>query len=93
MFDGNLKGWVVAVVGGDLRMLEHMRQARAAGAKVQHYGGVPGSEEAAGCPAAPSFAASIKGARIISCPIPGGSPMTRFTPASPRRSSSARRRS
>jgi dipicolinate synthase subunit A len=67
----SLKGWVVAVVGGDLRMVEHMRQARAAGAVVQHYGSVPGSEEAAGCPAAPSFAAAIKGARIISCPIPG----------------------
>ena len=71
MFDGNLNGWVVAVVGGDVRMLEHMRQAREAGAKVQHYGGVPGSEEAAGCPAADSFADAIKGARIISCPIPG----------------------
>ena len=71
MADGMLTGWTVAVLGGDLRMLEHMRQARAAGATVQHYGSVPGSEEAAGCPASPSFAEAVKGARILSCPIPG----------------------
>jgi dipicolinate synthase subunit A len=71
MSDGELKGRVVAVVGGDLRMLEHMRQARAAGASVQHYGSVPGSDEAAGRPAAASLAAAVKGAYIISCPIPG----------------------
>ena len=47
MDDGVLKGWTVAVVGGDVRMLEHMRLARLAGAKVQHYGSVPGAEEAA----------------------------------------------
>ena len=28
MVQNELKGWVVAVIGGDLRMLEHMRQAR-----------------------------------------------------------------
>jgi len=50
--EGELKGWTVAVVGGDGRMLEHMRLARLAGAKVQHYGLVPGAEEAAGGPAA-----------------------------------------
>lgn len=66
-----LKGWVVAVIGGDLRMLEHMRQARLAGAIVQHYGAVPGSDEAAGQPAARTLADAVKGARIISCPIPG----------------------
>ncbi len=66
-----LEGIVVAVVGGDLRMLEHMRQARAAGAIVQHYGHVPGADEAAGSPAAPSLKEAIRGARIISCPIPG----------------------
>ncbi len=43
MVQNELKGWVVAVIGGDLRMLEHMRQARLAGAVVQHYGGVPGA--------------------------------------------------
>ena len=42
MGDGELKGWTVAVLGGDLRMLEHMRLARLAGAKVQHYGLIPG---------------------------------------------------
>lgn len=66
-----LNGWVVAVIGGDLRMLEHMRQARLGGATVQHYGGVPGAEEAAGRHAAKTLADAVKGARIISCPIPG----------------------
>lgn len=61
----------MAVLGGDLRMLEHMRQAREAGARVQHYGSVPGAEEAAGQPAAADLAAAVRGARIISCPIPG----------------------
>ncbi|MDQ7829729.1 MAG: dipicolinate synthase subunit DpsA [Armatimonadota bacterium] len=68
---GELAGWVVAVLGGDRRMLEHMRQARAAGATVQHYGAAPGAEEAAGAPEAPSLAAAVRGARLISCPIPG----------------------
>ncbi len=71
MIESELKGWIVAVIGGDLRMLEHMRQARKAGAFVQHYGSVPGAEEAAGRAASPSLAAAVKGARIISCPIPG----------------------
>ena len=71
MIENELKGWIAAVVGGDLRMLEHMRQARLAGAKVQHYGSVPGAEEAAGQPASPTLADAVKGARIISCPIPG----------------------
>ena len=71
MVQNELKGWVVAVIGGDLRMLEHMRQARLAGAIVQHYGDVPGAEEAAGNPGARTLADAVKGARIISCPIPG----------------------
>jgi dipicolinate synthase subunit A len=66
-----LDGWIVAVLGGDKRMLEHIRQARAAGAKVQHFGVAPGADEAAGCPASPTLAAAVKGARILSCPIPG----------------------
>jgi dipicolinate synthase subunit A len=66
-----LRGWTVAVLGGDLRMLEHMRLAREAGAKVQHYGSVPGAEEAAGAPQAASLKDAVRGARIISCPIPG----------------------
>jgi dipicolinate synthase subunit A len=72
--DGELKGWTVAVVGGDKRMLEHMQLARHAGAKVQHYGSVPGAEEAAGRPQAASLAEAVNGARIISCPIPGLGP-------------------
>ncbi len=71
MAEGELKGWTVAVVGGDSRMLEHMRLARLAGATVQHYGSVPGATEAAGQPGASSLVEAVKGARIISCPIPG----------------------
>ncbi|MGH9322371.1 MAG: dipicolinate synthase subunit DpsA [Vicinamibacteria bacterium] len=66
-----LSGWKVAVLGGDQRMLEHMRQARKAGATVRHFGTAPGSEEAAGAPATASLAEAIRGARLISCPIPG----------------------
>jgi dipicolinate synthase subunit A len=69
--EGELSGWTVAVLGGDVRMLEHMRLARLAGAKVQHYGSIPGAEEAAGRPQAATLADAVKGARIISCPIPG----------------------
>jgi Xaa-Pro aminopeptidase len=61
----------VAVLGGDRRMVEHMRQARAAGATVQHYGAAPGAEEAAGAPEVPSLAEAVRGARLISCPVPG----------------------
>jgi dipicolinate synthase subunit A len=71
MSKGELKDVTVAVVGGDLRMLEHMRRARAAGARVQHYGNIPGAEEAAERPQAASLAEAVKGAKIISCPIPG----------------------
>lgn len=71
MGEGELKGWTVAVLGGDVRMLEHMRLARLAGAQVQHYGSIPGAAEAAGQPQAANLADAVKGARIISCPIPG----------------------
>ena len=71
MSKNELEGITVAVVGGDLRMLEHMRRARAAGATVQHYGFIPGAAEAAGRPQAASLADAVRGAKIISCPIPG----------------------
>src|ERR1041384_7113464 len=71
MSGNELKGWVVAVIGGDLRMLEHMRQARLAGAVVHHYGSVPGAEDAAQQPGSASLAEAVQGAPIISCPIPG----------------------
>lgn len=83
MVQNELKGWIVAVIGGDLRMLEHMRQARLSGAVVQHYGGVPGADEAAGRPGSPTLADAVKGARIISCPIPelaATMPCTRNSP-------------
>jgi len=66
-----LAGWTVAVLGGDLRMLEHMRQARAAGATVRHYGAAPGAEEAAHAPESASLAQAVAGARLLSLPIPG----------------------
>lgn len=66
-----MAGWTVAVVGGDRRMLEHMRQARAAGAAVTHYGSAPGSDEAAAVPESSSLGEAVKGARLISAPIPG----------------------
>jgi dipicolinate synthase subunit A len=69
--EDELKGWTVSVVGGDTRMLEHMRLARLAGAKVQHYGSIPNANDVAGEPQTASLAAAVKGARIISCPIPG----------------------
>jgi dipicolinate synthase subunit A len=52
-------------------MLEHMRMAKLAGAKVQHYGSIPGADTAAGAPQSASLADAVKCARIISCPIPG----------------------
>jgi dipicolinate synthase subunit A len=52
-------------------MLEHMREARAAGAEVKHFGGPPGAEEITGRPASPTLKEAVKGARIISCPITG----------------------
>ena len=66
-----LNGWIVAVIGGDRRMLEHVRQARKMGSTVKHYGSVPGAEEAAQEPASRSLAEAIQDARLISCPIPG----------------------
>ena len=66
-----MQGWTVAVIGGDIRMLQHMRLAREAGAQVQHYGLIPGAEAVAGRPQSPTLADAVWGARIISCPIPG----------------------
>lgn len=83
MSENILKDVTVAVVGGDRRMLEHMRLARADGARVQHYGSVPDAERVAGRPQAASLADAVKGAKIISCPIPGvgtdGSLFARYT--------------
>jgi dipicolinate synthase subunit A len=69
--DGELAGWTVAVVGGDRRMLEIMRQGRIAGASVQHYQSAPGAVEASGAQESPSLAAAVRGARLIVGPVPG----------------------
>lgn len=52
-------------------MLEIMRQAQAAGARVQHYQSAPGADEAAGAKESPSLADAIRGARLIVGPVPG----------------------
>ena len=70
MSGSELAGWTIAVLGGDLRMLEYIRQARAAGATVQHYGSPPGADGLAGRPTASSLKDAVKSARIICCPIP-----------------------
>jgi phosphoglycerate dehydrogenase-like enzyme len=64
-------GWTVAVIGGGRRMLEIMRQARSAGARVQHYRSAPGADAAAANGASPSLAEAVRGARLIVCPVPG----------------------
>ena len=69
-----LAGKTVAVVGGDGRMLEIMRQARAAGATVKSYGCAPGAQEAAGRPPAGALAEAVKGATLIVGPVPGLAP-------------------
>ncbi len=68
---GELAGWTVAVIGGDRRMLEHMRQARAASAAVKHFGSAPGADQATGVPESSSLTEAVRGARLISAPIPG----------------------
>lgn len=77
-----LKGLIITVFGGDLRMLEHIQAGRAAGAS-EHYRSVPGAEEAAGRPQARSLKEAVKGAKIITCPIPDvgtdGSLFARYT--------------
>jgi dipicolinate synthase subunit A len=61
----------VAVVGGDDRMLEIMRQARSAGADVVAFACAEGAEEASGADAASSLAEAVTGAHIVICPVPG----------------------
>ena len=69
--DGSLTGKVVAVLGGDMRMLEHIRGALADGAAVRHYGCVPDAASIGGAVACASLEAALAGAHIVSCPIPG----------------------
>jgi dipicolinate synthase subunit A len=64
----------VAVLGGDERMLEIMRLARSAGAKVTPFATAPGSEQASGQPLADSLRAAVADADMIICPIPGLGP-------------------
>lgn len=68
---GSLAGVVVAVLGGDMRMLEHIRGAIADGATVRHHGCVPEAAGVNGALAARTPAEALAGAGIVSCPIPG----------------------
>jgi dipicolinate synthase subunit A len=69
--DGSLAGRVVAVLGGDQRMLEHLRGALADGAIARHHGCVADALSVPGAIAAATPAAALAGAHIVSCPIPG----------------------
>jgi len=62
---------VVAVLGGDRRMLEHIRGALADGAEVRHHGCVPDAAEITGALSCATPAEALAGAHIVSCPIPG----------------------
>jgi len=68
---GSLAGVVVAVLGGDARMLEHIRSAIADGATVRHHGCVPEAAGVNGALAAATPEEALAGAHIVSCPIPG----------------------
>lgn len=68
---GVLAGKVVAVLGGDMRMLEHIRGAIADGAEARHHGCVPQAAEVAGGIACATVEQALAGAHIVSCPIPG----------------------
>lgn len=79
---GPLAGVVVAVLGGDARMIEHIRGAAADGAEVRHHGCVP--EAASVQPAAATVEEALRGARVVSCPIPGvGTDAALYAPHAP----------
>ncbi len=52
-------------------MLEIMRQAHRAGARVVGCGAAPGAEEASGAPQAATLADAIENADLVVCPVPG----------------------
>ena len=85
MSKNELEGITVAVVGGDLRMLEHMRRARAAGATVQHYGFIPGAAEAAGRPQAASLADAVRGRKSSPARFRASARTDRYSPNTPTR--------
>ena len=66
----NLIGRVGAVLGGDGREVEIVRQLVACGASVRTCGLPPGGAEAAGTPACATVAEAVQGAEIVICPIP-----------------------
>jgi dipicolinate synthase subunit A len=68
---GALAGKVVAVLGGDMRMLEHIRGGLANGAEVRHHGCVPEAAAMQEARACATVEEALRGAIIVSCPIPG----------------------
>jgi dipicolinate synthase subunit A len=68
---GSLAGKIVVVLGGDMRMLEHIAGAIADGATVRHHGCVPQAAGINGAEACATPAEALEAAHIISCPIPG----------------------
>lgn len=67
----DLRGKKVAVLAGDRRMLEIMRQARLAGAEVVACAGAPGAAEVTGNPQAETVGEAVQGAHLIITPVPG----------------------
>ena len=66
----DLRGRIAAVLGGDGREVEIVRQLVACGATVRTCGLPPGGAEAAGTPASGTVSDAVKGAEIVICPIP-----------------------
>ena len=66
--DLDLRGWSVAVLGGDGREVEIARQAARAGATVRAYGLPPGAEAVATVCA--TVADAVRDADVVICPVP-----------------------
>lgn len=65
-----LEGLTLAVLGGDGREVEILRQALATGARVRSYGCPPAAAEVMGYPQAGSPDEAVKDADVLVCPVP-----------------------
>lgn len=65
-----LEGLTLAILGGDGREVEILRQALAAGARVRSYGCPPAAAEVMGFPQANSPDEAVKNADVLICPVP-----------------------
>jgi dipicolinate synthase subunit A len=68
---GELRGLTVAVVGGDGREIEIVRQLLRAGAEVRAHGLPPEAEAVLGRSQAETVEEATAGADVLLCPIPG----------------------